>query len=213
MSNFTTNYTQDAVSSGSDTVSNDNTPTFIRGNHIHFDEIVVDGTSDECDSELTSVSDSDSDSDLNSENIYDEINQTDYEHFYSEKENGKYYIGMSQYDNINNTILFSTTISPAVYFQYSYRECSRYLYYYGLCAHVRPGIDIMQLQISDKGIFSVVVKTFWLKLVQRKWKKIYKQRQEIITKRANPFSLHHREVSGSWQSDITYLPGIRGLMV
>lgn len=213
MSNFTTNYIQDELSSGADTVSSNSTPTFIRGERLRFDEIVIVDSSDDNDSQLSAVSESDYDSDLDSENVYDEINQLDYQHFYAEKEDGNYYIGMADYDKPNGSLLFSTTISPTAYFQYSYRDCSRYLYYYGISQQARPSIDIMQLHIDSTGTFNVVIKTFWLKLVQRKWKKIYKQRQQIIQKRSCPGALLHREIIGNWQHDIAHLPSILGLLV
>jgi len=207
MSNFTTSYTQEGLSSGSETDSSNDTPTFIRDNRFHIDEVVILGSSDEYDS------DSDYDSDLDSVNIYDEINIDDYQHFYSEKEDGKYYIGMAHSDHNKESLLFSTTISSRAYFKYSYRECSRYLYYYGMCKQAHPSIDIMQLHIDNNGTFNVVIKTFWLKLVQRKWKKIYKLRQQIIRKRSSPSALQYREINGSWKYDIAHLPSIRGLLV
>ena len=216
MSNFLTNYISDDQSSGCDT--HDTERTSISLNHSDtnssdFDEIVIVSSSDDDDSILSTITYSDLDSDLDSENIYDEINQLDYDHFYSEKENNKYYIGMYQYDDIYNTLLLSTSISPSVYFRYSYKECSRYLYYYGICQNARPSVDIMQLQITEDGVFTVIIKTFWLKIIQRKWKKVFRVRQQIINKRQNPGALLHREIIGKWQQDISYLPGISGLMV
>lgn len=40
------------------------------------------------------------------------------------------------------------------------------------------------------------IKTFWLKLIQRKWKRIFKERKEKIRKLSNPRLLMKRETSG-----------------
>jgi hypothetical protein len=42
------------------------------------------------------------------------------------------------------------------------------------------------------------IKTFWIKLIQRRWKKIYKQRQDILKQRMLPKSIREREITGKW---------------
>ena len=43
------------------------------------------------------------------------------------------------------------------------------------------------------------IKTFWLRLIQRKWKRIYKQRKHIIRERMRFGSLRQREMTGKWR--------------
>lgn len=40
------------------------------------------------------------------------------------------------------------------------------------------------------------IKTFWLKIIQRKWKKIYHNRKNLIKKLSNPKYLLKREITG-----------------
>lgn len=194
------------------------TISFIRNNYlinanIRDDEIVI---VDSDNTVLTSLSDTDFineyDSDIESNNIYDEINQYDYQHFYSDKEDNKYYLGNIYYNRAENLLLLSASISNNSYFKYSHRDCVRYLYYYGINPFVRPTIDILQVKIIDD-CFTVIKKTFWLKIIQRKWKKIYKIRKQILEKRLLPGALLHREIIGKWQNDIAYCPGVHGLLV
>jgi hypothetical protein len=42
------------------------------------------------------------------------------------------------------------------------------------------------------------LKTFWLKLVQRRWKKIYKARQELLKQRMTIRALTFRARTGKW---------------
>jgi len=57
-----------------------------------------------------------------------------------------------------------------------------------------------------------ILKTFWLKIVQRAWKKVYKIRQQIIKKRNRPDSIIYRQTTGKWPSDYQYIPSIRGML-
>lgn len=54
-----------------------------------------------------------------------------------------------------------------------------------------------------------VLKTFWLKIIQRKWKKVFALRKKIILKRKNPNTLKQFEISGTWNS---VLPSLKGML-
>jgi hypothetical protein len=58
-----------------------------------------------------------------------------------------------------------------------------------------------------------IIKTFWLKLIQRAWKKIYKQRMTIQKKRHMPSSLLYRQITAKWPDDCKYMPSIRGMLL
>lgn len=58
-----------------------------------------------------------------------------------------------------------------------------------------------------------IIKTFWLRLLQRAWKKIYKQRMVIKKKRSRPTSLFYRQISAKWPEDCNYMPSIRGMLL
>ena len=57
-----------------------------------------------------------------------------------------------------------------------------------------------------------VLKTFWLKLIQRKWKKVYNERMKIKEARKSPLSIIHRERTGRWEKNLEHLPGLYGMM-
>ena len=57
-----------------------------------------------------------------------------------------------------------------------------------------------------------IIKTYWLKIIQRKWKLICKQRNHIIKCRSNPYVLFTRSLTGKWPDYCIYLPGIKGML-
>jgi hypothetical protein len=58
-----------------------------------------------------------------------------------------------------------------------------------------------------------VINTFWLKLVQRAWKRVYKTRKLIMQRRCRPDSIMYRQITGKWLNNCNYLPSIRGMLM
>jgi hypothetical protein len=57
-----------------------------------------------------------------------------------------------------------------------------------------------------------ILKTIWLKLIQRIWKKIYKERKRIISIRRNINSLRYREIYGKWPNNCLNYPALKGML-
>lgn len=57
-----------------------------------------------------------------------------------------------------------------------------------------------------------IIKTFWLRLIQRKWKNICKNRKNIIMIRCLPYSLHYREIYGNWPVNCINYPILKGML-
>lgn len=57
-----------------------------------------------------------------------------------------------------------------------------------------------------------ILKTFWLRIIQKKWKKIFKERKNIIKQRCYLPNLSIREIQGKWPDSCVNLPGIRGML-
>jgi hypothetical protein len=57
-----------------------------------------------------------------------------------------------------------------------------------------------------------ILKTFWLRLVQRAWKRVFEERKQIYARRMRPDSLRHREISGKWPTSCSKLPGLHGML-
>jgi len=57
-----------------------------------------------------------------------------------------------------------------------------------------------------------IIKTVWIKIIQRKWKNVLAERKEIIKKRCNPFSIKYREMYGKWPKECFYYPKLKGML-
>jgi len=58
-----------------------------------------------------------------------------------------------------------------------------------------------------------ILKTFWIKLIQRTWKKIYKKRSIIFALRMLPNSLIYKQIHNKWPDSCANLPSLKGLLV
>ena len=75
--------------------------------------------------------------------------------------------------------------------------------------YIKPEIAECYLK---KGILVAILKTFWLKIIQRKWKKIFGERQTILQNRKSISNIIYREIHGKWNNSCSYLPSIRGML-
>ena len=57
-----------------------------------------------------------------------------------------------------------------------------------------------------------IIKTIWIKLIQRTWKKIYKIRKNIILNRRTIPAINYRKVTGTWPDTCRYLPTLKGML-
>lgn len=57
-----------------------------------------------------------------------------------------------------------------------------------------------------------ILKTFWLRIIQRTWKRIYKTQMEVRLLRSNPSSLRYRENTGKWPKNCWDYPLLQGML-
>jgi hypothetical protein len=138
----------------------------------------------------------------------DEIYDDDCDFLDADKEDKHYYIGLSL-----EAILLSS-VSPGTFFKYNTSDVLQYLVDYSATdvrkVNADPKVQILQLHVDENAVYNVVDKTYWLKLVQRSWKRVYAQRQLVINARKNPRSLLHRQTTGKWE---TRIPSIRDMFI
>lgn len=67
-------------------------------------------------------------------------------------------------------------------------------------------LDIVKINYYGEVELVATIKTFWLRLIQRKWKRIYKARRHIINRRMRVGSLRQREQTGKWRNELKTLP-------
>ncbi len=139
----------------------------------------------------------------------DEIWDDEEEFFYNDKINNKYYLGINCiYDN---NILLSSSLSVNSFFKYDLNRILYYLYYSSTLRYSRHVIDIMKLSISPYGEYNVIIKSYWLRLLQRHIKKFYIEKYKILLKRGHPSSQRHFEIYGKYPYELR-LPSLHGLL-
>lgn len=57
-----------------------------------------------------------------------------------------------------------------------------------------------------------ILKTHWLKVIQRTWKKICKNRKQTLLLRSHPNSLKYREINGRWPNNCLNYPSLKGML-
>lgn len=72
--------------------------------------------------------------------------------------------------------------------------------------------EISQCIYLDTQECVAIIKTIWLKLIQRTWKKIYKIKKNIIVTRKMPVSIRYREITGRWPPNCFNMPCLRGML-
>jgi len=193
------------INDNNDYINDSSSTDYNSPTESHDDTSIIIGDSD---------SDSDSDIDFGFEFEYDSINVEDSLHFYNEKINKQYYIGLCHTYVIDNVsyILLSTSVSAPIFFKHSYDNINKYLYYYGLVRIPNHQVQIMQVHILEDETCTVIVKTYWLRIIQRHWKKIYKQRIHNIRNRRLPQNIFYKENHGEYPPTILKLPSLRGML-
>jgi hypothetical protein len=77
--------------------------------------------------------------------------------------------------------------------------------------YIKPEIAECLYLNGEEELVSII-KTIWIRLIQRNWKKIYKIRKEVISKRSEVKSLLYREIHGNWPTSCNYLPTLSGML-
>ena len=133
-------------------------------------------------------------------------------HFYEERENGRYYIGLCSLISLDCTqYIIANTVSAPTFLHNTYITIIRYLWHHSIIRVRRPKVEIIQLIILNDGTYSAIIKTFWIKIIQRRWKQIYKERQEKINRRKSIASLKYREIRGKYPIGLNILPSINSM--
>ena len=174
---------------------------------------------------LTSLSDreyesEDSDDSIDLENwdnyedddsILNEIYQKDMNHLDSDKNDGQYYVGIYKHIPKSGNFLYVNSITGSLFTKYDSDKVLEYLRCYSIMLRRCSKIEIMQLYIQ-KDVYYVVVKTYWIRLIQRHWRKQYQKYVDRQHKKMLPQNMRYREIHGKYPKELNYLPKIQGLM-
>jgi hypothetical protein len=91
-------------------------------------------------------------------------------------------------------------------YDYNYINSSR------IYNHSRFRLEIAESLYLQSFHCVAILKTHWLKLIQRTWKRIYKYRKQILLIRCHPTSLKYREINGRWPNNCSNYPSLKGML-
>ena len=83
--------------------------------------------------------------------------------------------------------------------------------------NIVTGNKYIQPQIAERIYLSgdecvAVIKTHWIRLIQRNWRRVYSEQQRIYGMRKHPRQLQYRQVTGNWSNDCARVPSLRGML-
>ena len=150
---------------------------------------------------------------IHNDELLEEIDETDANHQDSEKQQGQYLIGIAKYSKYDSLLLLSGSVSPFIFFKYDIDDILDYLIMYSWAMYAyRPKTHIMKMNILPNGTYSVILKTHWLRIIQRHWKKTYKQLRDVLRKRGSLLCQQYFSTNGKYPNGLQYLPLCRGML-
>jgi len=85
--------------------------------------------------------------------------------------------------------------------------------YINFVSQFTPGyLEIAECLYLPSGHCVSIIKTHWLKLIQRIWRKIHRLRKHTIVMRSHPNALKYREIYGMWPNNCINYPSLRGML-
>jgi len=158
-------------------------------------------------------SDSDDDDIIENIEMEEELRETDLV-------NHATYIGMPIYENLG--ILLGSRICAKTYFKYKNKHVCKYLDYASCSENVSTRLypDIIKLEIAkiqcsgnlECDVYRILIKTHWIKIIQRRWKKIMTEQHRIIMGRGSLANLRFFELNGKHLPKYAVLPRLRGCL-
>ena len=108
------------------------------------------------------------------------------------------------------SVAFYETLNPTVNRRLTPHICIRN--YFNIISrpdYIKPEIGL-RIRLPT-GELVAIIKTIWIRLIQRAWKRVYKRRQEVINGRKQIDSLHCVKLTGYWPPKYRVIPTLRGL--
>ena len=153
------------------------------------------------------------------ENV-ERIYNLDVEFLDKEKENNRYYLGLCAINSRNKRILLNIAIQPKTFMMFDIKSVLNYLAEYSIF-HIHRNLfdisnihlDIMKMDITPKSCWqTVILKTFWIRIIQRIWKRVFRERQDVLLKRRTLQNIRYFELHGRHLPTLHVLPTLHGMI-
>jgi hypothetical protein len=142
----------------------------------------------------------------------EEIYNADLNFITRDKEDKKYYIGLCGLTDTHSMLLMNT-VSSNVYLKYNHDKILKYLIEYSLCYLYNPKIHILQLHIDPAdNTYTVIIKTHWIRLIQRTWRNVLKERKRVMQIRMKVSSIMNFQICGKHPYGANHFPRFCGML-
>jgi len=146
---------------------------------------------------------------------YDSYSETDEDKYIYEPEEHslkKYNIVLCERYNLYFHGISSNEIKfhYLIHFRFKYFNFDYINYLIQFNSKCKP--EIAECIYLNTGHCIGILKTFWLRIIQKKWKKVLIEQKKINRLRSNPNSLKYREIHGSWPKNCINYPRLKGLL-
>jgi hypothetical protein len=158
----------------------------------------------------SSIASSSSGDESTHSSIIDMIYYEDEDFANQDKIDRNYYIGSYELfinENGKKQMLLGTVVSNKTFFKFPYPHIQKYVELYNIHYKHNKRVDIMKLYIVDEE-YIVVLKTFWIRIIQRNWRRVYNQRLRVIQQRMNPTEQFHFQTRGRYTESLKTLRGM-----
>jgi hypothetical protein len=158
-----------------------------------------------------------------SDTIYEEIDNFDYTFQSREPIVNAYYIGSYLY--LPRRIVLGSVVSRDAFFRYTHEELYHYLVGYHIspspeqAVHIvqftgRTDIDYADITLGQVYFYNltIVVKTYWIRIVQRTWARVYREKMCVVQIRKSLKAIRAFEVTGQYPEGARYMPSIYGML-
>jgi hypothetical protein len=105
-------------------------------------------------------------------------------------------------DFINNEYRCLNTYSHDIYPNYNYIVLMQ--------NYVKP--EIIECKLIYTGHYTAIIKTFWIKIIQRFWKNICENRKNACNNRKNIYAIQYFQRNGKWPTNCYSIGGLRGML-
>ena len=175
------------------------------------EEVIREETDTDTDTESESENESDSyyDSDDDIDIITSEIPYDD-----QDKIHGEYYIGIPLLTVHDGLYLLNGSISKKSFFEFEFDRILEYTQQHSVFINPpNSKIEILQLHIHSNSVYEVIIKTHWIRIIQRRWRCIYAERMRKIRQRASIQNQTYFSLNGQYMYGSRVLPVMRGMLL
>jgi hypothetical protein len=118
-----------------------------------------------------------------------------------------YYLGSYKYFPEIEEHLLMSQISKRIFYASNYYSLCKFIYWYSGAFIEDTNVQIIQVFLKNE-FATAVLKTHWIRLIQRTWRRIYKERQQYILKRKQLRQIQMQQIKPMCEN----YPGLRGML-